>query len=187
MIVQLSDGWAVALSSVVWALSSVAVGLVANRWPQERLARTGPLTRVRAWERDGAWWNRHLRVRRWRDAIPEAGSMFGGYSKRHLRSRASADLERFARETVRAERVHWLLLGSTLLHLVWCRPAIFAGMAAFGVVANVPFIVVQRANRGRLERLLRRRATGRRSPPAERGPTIARGASAPGPRTHPSP
>jgi glycosyl-4,4'-diaponeurosporenoate acyltransferase len=163
VIVRLSDGWAVALSSAVWALSSFALGWIATRWSFERLARPGPLTRLRRWERDGAWWNRHLRVRRWRDAIPEAGSLLGGYSKRHLRSRRSEDLDRFRLETVRAERVHWLLLASSLLHLIWCRPAVAAGMLLFGAVANVPFIIVQRANRGRLERLLRRRTDLRRA------------------------
>jgi len=158
VIVHLPDGWAVLLSSVVWALTSVAVGLAATRWSLERLDRPGPLTCLRGWEQDGAWWNRHLRVRRWRDAIPEAGSLFGGYSKQHLRSRRSEDLDRFRLETVRAERVHWLLLASALLHPIWCRPTVALGMLAFGVVANVPFIIVQRANRGRLQRLLRRRA-----------------------------
>ena len=163
MILHLSDGWAVALSSVVWALTSVVGGWVANRWSLERLARPGPLTTLRGWEREGAWWNRHLRVRRWRDAIPEAGSMFGGFSKRHLPSRRSEDLDRFRLETVRAERVHWLLLASSLLHPIWCRPTVALGMLAFGVVANVPVIIVQRANRGRLQRLLRRRGRVRPS------------------------
>jgi glycosyl-4,4'-diaponeurosporenoate acyltransferase len=158
VILRLPDVGAVVLSSVVWALSSVVVGWVATRWPLERLARPGPLTRLREWERDGAWWNRHLRVRRWRDVIPEAGSLMGGYSKRHLRSRRSEDLNRFRLETVRAERVHWLLLASSPLHLIWCRPAVAVGMLAFGVLSNVPFIIVQRANRGRLDRLLHRRA-----------------------------
>jgi glycosyl-4,4'-diaponeurosporenoate acyltransferase len=159
VIVHLADGWAVLVSSLVWAATSVVVGAVAARWSIERLSVPGPVTRLRGWEDDGAWWQRHLRVRRWRDALPEAGSFFGGYSKRHLRSRDTADLARFRCETVRAERVHWLLMGSSLLHLVWCRPAVWAGMVAFGVVANAPCIVVQRANRGRLERLLERRAT----------------------------
>ena len=163
MIVHLSDAWAVALSSVVWALTSVLVGWVATRWSLDRLDRPGPFTTLRRWEQDGAWWNRHLHVRRWRDVVPEAGSIFGGYSKRHLPSRRSEDLDRFRLETVRAERVHWLLLASSPLHLIWCRPAIALGMLAFGVAANVPFIIVQRANRGRLQRLLRRRERVSRS------------------------
>ena len=53
--------------------------------------------------------------------------------------------------------VVWLILASTPLHLVWCRPTVFVGMAVYGVALNVPFIIVQRANRGRLDRILSRR------------------------------
>ena len=69
----------------------------------------------------------------------------------------NSGLRAFRRETVRAERVHWLILASTPVHLVWCRPTIFVGMVAYGLALNVPFIIVQRANRGRLDRILSRR------------------------------
>lgn len=150
---------AVALSSVAWALVSVLVGWRGARWPEARLG-DGPVTRLRAWEDDGRAWQRRLRVRRWKDRLPEAGTAFGGLSKRRVPSRRTPDLQRFRAETVRAERVHWLILASTPLHAVWCRPTLFVAMVAFGVVANVPFIVVQRFNRGALDRILRRRQTG---------------------------
>jgi glycosyl-4,4'-diaponeurosporenoate acyltransferase len=158
VILPLSDGWSVAVSSVFWTLSSLLLGWIAHRWGLERVESEGPLTRLRDWEAEGRWWQRHLRVRRWKDRLPEAGGFFrGGYPKRRLRSRQSSDLDRFRRETIRAERVHWALMASSPLHLIWCRPPIGAGMLAFGVCFNAPFIVVQRFNRGRISRLLRRR------------------------------
>jgi glycosyl-4,4'-diaponeurosporenoate acyltransferase len=159
VILELSDGWAVVISSVVWTGTSLLVGWRASLWPVERLSDTGPFTRIRTWEDHGRWWQRHLRVRRWRDRLPEAGAFFrGGYTKRRLRSRSSGDLERFRRETVRAERVHWLVMASSPLHLVWCRPPVAAGMVAFGVLFNAPFIIVQRSNRGRITALMERRS-----------------------------
>lgn len=159
MILRLSDGWAVLLSSVVWAGVSGLIGWRAIRWPDGRLSRTGPVTTLRGWERDGTLWQRLLRVRSWKDRIPEAGGFFdGGRSMRHVGPPDADALERFRRDTVRAERVHWLILASTPLHLVWCRWTVFAGMAVFGVLFNAPFIVVQRYNRGRLDRILRRSA-----------------------------
>lgn len=157
-VVEPSDAWAVTASSLTWLTVSVAVGWWANRWSAARLDRTGPLTTLRAWERGGAFWQRTLRVSRWKDRVPEAGALFaGGHSKRHLRARTTDGLVHFRRETIRAERVHWLILASTPIHLLWCRPTIAAGMLAFGLVANVPFIVIQRFNRGRLDRLIARR------------------------------
>lgn len=152
----LPDPWAVVVSSCVWALTSLAVGWWATRWPLDRL-RPGPLTRIRSWEQDGGRWQRWFRVRRWKDRVPEAGAFFaGGYAKDRLGSRHRAGLERFRLETVRAERVHWLLLATGPVHLLWCRPTVGLGMIAFGVGFNAPFIVVQRYNRGRLDRLLTR-------------------------------
>ncbi len=159
MIVGLPDGWAVLLSSLAWAAVSGAVGWRAIHWSAERLSRTGPITTGRRWERDGEVWQRWLRVRSWKDRIPEAGGFFdGGRSMRHVGPPGVGALGAFRRDTVRAERVHWLILASTPLHLAWCRPTVFAGMAAFGVLFNAPFIVVQRYNRGRLDRILRRAA-----------------------------
>lgn len=157
MATALPDPWAVALSSAVWLGMSLLIGAWAVRWPDARVARAGPLTRIRAWERDGAWWHRRLRVRRWKDRLPEAGALIGGRSKRRLRSRSTEQLETLRTETIRAERVHLLVMASGPLHLLWCRPTVGAGMVVFGVAMNAPFIVVQRANRGRLEALLARR------------------------------
>jgi len=157
MIVQPSDGWAVLISSITWATVSVAVGWAATRWSPDRLSRTGPVTTLRRWERNGQFWQRTLRVRAWKDRVPEAGGLFRqGGSMRHVGSLTREGIEGFRRDTIRAERVHWSILASTPIHLVWCRPAIAAGMVAFGVLFNAPFIVVQRYNRGRLDRMLAR-------------------------------
>jgi glycosyl-4,4'-diaponeurosporenoate acyltransferase len=175
VVLSLTDGWAVILSSLVWVGVSLLVGWRAARWADDRLDRTGPLTRLRPWEDHGRWWQRNLAVRRWKDAVPEAGAFFGGFAKRRLPSRSTGDLELFRRETVRAERVHWMIGASTPLHLLWCGPGVFAAMVAFGVVFNAPFIVIQRSNRGRLDRLIQRRQVRGRIPSADRPVDVAVG------------
>ena len=158
MIWPLPDGWAVALSTVVWVATCLAVGRWAVSWDDDRLASAGPFTRLRGWERGGRLWIRWARVLRWKDRLPEAGAFFtGGKGKRSLGSPSTTDLEAFRRETIRAERVHWLIAASGPLHLVWCRPTVGLGMVAFGVLFDAPFVLVQRVNRGRLERILARR------------------------------
>lgn len=158
VIVHLSDPVAIVLSSLTWMAVSFAVGYLAVRWAPARLAQTGPLTTIRAWEAGGAFWQRFLAVGRWKDRVPDAGGFFaGGQPKRSVGSRSTDGLEAFRRETVRAERVHWLILSSTPIHLVWCRPALAVGMVLFGLALNLPFIVIQRFNRGRIDRVLARR------------------------------
>lgn len=162
MIWPLEGWWSALLSSVVWPLTFAAVGWWGARLPSARLA-PGPLTRIRAWERDGRTWDRWLRVRRWKGLVPDAGSWLGGSSKRDLVARGRGALGELRAETVRAERVHWWVLASAVVHAAWCPPRVLAGMVVFGVVANVPCILIQRSNRGRVERLLARRAAAGRS------------------------
>jgi glycosyl-4,4'-diaponeurosporenoate acyltransferase len=162
--VRAGPGLVVAADAVVWAAWSAVVGYAAHRLPADRLATDGPLTRLRAVERDGRIYER-LRIRRWKDRLPELGDAFpGGVSKRVLRSRTSADLRRLAAETRRAELVHWAIPAIVPVFVVWNPPALTAAMVAYAVVANLPCLVVQRYNRGRLLRVLagrERRVTAR--------------------------
>jgi glycosyl-4,4'-diaponeurosporenoate acyltransferase len=85
-------------------------------------------------------------------------------SKRVLRSRSSADLRRLVAETRRAELVHWVIPAIVPVFVVWNPPTLTAAMVAYAVVANLPCLVVQRYNRGRLLRVLagpERRVTAR--------------------------
>lgn len=156
-LITLTDGWAALVSTVVWAVVGVTIGFVAHKLPPERFAHDGRLTRLRGFERDGRWYERYLRIRRWKDRLPEGGATFaGGFSKRSLASRRRDLLERFVVETRRAELTHWWVLATALLHFVWCPWWLGLIMVGFGVVANVPCLVVQRYNRARLTRVLAR-------------------------------
>ena len=150
-------GLVVAADAVVWAGWSAVVGYAAHRLPVDRLAKDGPLTRLRAAERDGRIYER-LRIRRWKDRMPELGDAFrGGVSKRALPSGASADLRRLVAETRRAELVHWAIPAVVPVFALWNPAGLMAAMVAYAVVANLPCLVVQRYNRGRLLRVLARR------------------------------
>jgi glycosyl-4,4'-diaponeurosporenoate acyltransferase len=61
-------------------------------------------------------------------------------------------------ETRRAERGHWLAMAGGPVAALWNPPLGVALMVAYGVLVNAPFIVVQRYNRQRAARVLRRRA-----------------------------
>ena len=134
-----------------------------HRLGEDRLSREGWLLRPRRFEAGGQWYRRRLRISRWKDRLPDAGDLFrGGLSKRHLPSCDLAGLQLFVRETRRAELAHWWAMACGPLFLLWNPPLASALLVGYGVVVNLPFILIQRYNRFRSQALLEplsRRAT----------------------------
>ena len=162
MLVTLSNSWAALVGAVVWAVASIATGYVANRLPVSTFDHDNALTRLRPFEADGRFYERWWRIRRWKRWLPEGGDIFdGGFNKKHLRGRDDAHLERFIAETRRAEITHWVAMTFGPLFYLWSSWFLGTVMVVFGVLFNLPFVVAQRYNRARLERVLTRRARRR--------------------------
>ena len=103
----------------------------------------------------------HRHDQQQQDRLPEAGDLFdGGISKRQLPAHDPAGLEVFVRETRRAELAHWWAMACGPLFVLWNPPLASALLVGYGVLVNLPFIVIQRYNRARIrsvaERLARR-------------------------------
>ena len=142
-----------------WAAFHAATGYAAHRLNERRLSSDGWLLRPRRFEVAGRWYRRRLRIGRWKDRLPEAGDLFaGGVSKRELVSPDDDGLEAFVRETRRAELGHWWAMACSPLFVLWNPPLAAALLIGYGVVANLPFIVIQRYNRFRIHALLERRS-----------------------------
>lgn len=146
---------------VAWGVFHAATGYAAHRLGRERLSRDGWLLRPRRFEQGGRWYRRRLRIHRWKDRVPEAGALFaGGVSKRQLPAHDAEGLALFVRETRRAELAHWWAMACGPVFVLWNPPLASVLLIAYGVAANLPFILIQRYNRFRtlplLERLARR-------------------------------
>jgi glycosyl-4,4'-diaponeurosporenoate acyltransferase len=162
-IVHLSDPLTVALDVVAWGAVHAATGYYVHRIPVARLARDRWWSHLRDFERDGRVYDRLLRVRRWKDGLPEAGALFpGGVSKRSLPKARDGGIERFAIETRRAELGHWLALCAAPAFGLWNPPLATYLMIVYAAAVNLPFVVIQRYNRARVERCLQRRQALRR-------------------------
>lgn len=113
-------------------------------------------------------WYRRIGLPKWKDRLPQFNNDF---DKRRLRKKLSAEyLEEFIFNTCRAEVIHTgiALLGYlSLLFCLMCEdPAgnlpLFAVIATVVGSCNLPFSMIQRYNRSRLEKLLNTcRRTGR--------------------------
>lgn len=150
---------AVVVLSLVWLLIGLASGLGAKSLSGAFLTRDTWLTRPRRFERGGRFYQRRLRIRSWKDLLPEAGRLLGGdHSKAQLGSPDTESLERFVSETRRAEYVHWANVGAGPWFFLVLPPWGGAVMTAFGAVVHLPFVCIQRYNRPRFQRLIDRRS-----------------------------
>ena len=141
---------AVVVDAAVWAGWSAAVGWWHARLPVERLGHDGPVLRLHRWEQRRRY-ERWLRVRSWKDWLPDAGPWLGGLGKRRLPP-GRGGRARFLAECRRAERTHCLIVAATPLFVLWNPAWLFGVMVVYAVVANLPCIAVQRYNRIRLRR-----------------------------------
>jgi glycosyl-4,4'-diaponeurosporenoate acyltransferase len=159
----LSRSWSVLLSSALfWLLISLLVGLVANRLPPQWLQTDPPLHQLPAPARTPV-------IRAWKRWIPDAGpALPGGIAKARLVARDPAILQRLVIETRRAELVHWLLLPGGLLTALWLPSTGVVVNVGFALVFNLPCLLIQRYNRRRVQRLIRRFTLRASSAAAER-------------------
>ncbi|WP_245585944.1 hypothetical protein [Paenibacillus pinihumi] len=96
-----------------------------------------------------------LRIRSWKDRVPELGALFtGGFSKKALAAHSSGYYRVFAAETRRGEWTHWLSIAPAPLFFLWNEPAGGWLMIGYALAANLPFICIQRYNRLRLTRIM---------------------------------
>jgi glycosyl-4,4'-diaponeurosporenoate acyltransferase len=159
-----ADTCVLAANVLGWPAIQMAVSAWITRRPAERFDPRAPLYRARRWEGEGRFYEACFLVRRWKGILPDGAALFrGGFRKSRLARRDPAYLERFARETCRAELVHWISLAFAPIFIFWNPAWAIAVLMVFGVIANVPCIATQRYNRLRLAR-----AAARAGPPPGR-------------------
>jgi glycosyl-4,4'-diaponeurosporenoate acyltransferase len=155
MLVSMSNGMSIVLSAAVWPAWGFFTGWWYRRKSLTALGEDRWRLRVRRFEAEGSWYDKHLRIRRWKDRLPETGGWFG-VSKRQLLGYSPAELEHFALECRRGELTHWAIFFATPVFAVWNSGLALLLVTFVGLGASLPFIAVLRYNRLRVSRILDR-------------------------------
>lgn len=150
-------GWElVVVNTLAWLLIHLGVAGLGTQLAPQRFNPAGWIFRERRWERGGRFYEAVFAVKGWKRRLPDGAALFRqGFRKKRIRGHGAAYLNRFLIETCRSEGVHWIVLGFSLVFFFWNSWGVGMVMVAYGVVANLPCILVQRYNRLRLTAALK--------------------------------
>lgn len=111
---------------------------------------------AKTWEHGGRWYRENLKIQLWKDWVPQ---FIGkeGFSKKHLTDVSIDYLDQFILETCRGEWLHWKDCICAVVTLVINPPLVGFLFSFFILLGNLPFAIIQRYNRFRLQTLRRKR------------------------------
>lgn len=134
---------------IAWPLIQISIAWGATRVDGRRFGRDGRIFRVQRWEL--SLYERYFHVRLWKGMLPDGAEwLHAGFPKRSLRCHSRRYLCEYATETRRGEAAHWAMLAFLPLFFVWDPPWACAVMTAYALATNLPCIIAQRYNRGRI-------------------------------------
>ena len=150
MPIELPVSWIVILNVVLWPLVQMALAWVFIRMPAAWFNPPASSESV-------GFYERCLGIKHWKDRLPDGGSWFGGgFAKSRMSAADSAYLGRYIVETWRGELCHYCAFVFVPMFFLWNPWWGNLVMVCYAIIAIAPCISVQRDNRIRLRRLLKR-------------------------------
>lgn len=135
---------------VLCPVIQISGALIGRKIPYKRLNYNGFLYRTRKWENQGKTYRKVL-VHKWKGLLPDGAKYFkGDFTKKHLLSIEPEYIEKFIKESCRAEIVHWLGMLPFIVFFLLVPPLVAALLIVYAIVVNIPCIIAQRYNRPRL-------------------------------------
>lgn len=124
--------------------------LIGRKIPYNRLNYNNWLYRIRKWEKAGKVY-RKVFVHKWKGLLPDGAKYFkGDFTKKHLLSIDPEYIEKFIKESCRAEFVHWLGMLPFVTFFLLVPPLVAGLLVLYSIIVNIPCIIAQRYNRPRL-------------------------------------
>jgi len=139
----------------MFVIITVCITLSSMLFPNKLLNPNNRLFRTRSWEEGGEIYQRLFKVRSWKAALPELSDFFKKlFPKKKIKAFDTEYLQSYITESCRAELTHFCIIGITLLFPLWAGLSVSLIIIYISVLLNLPFIVIQRYNRPRIQRLL---------------------------------
>lgn len=142
----------------LWPIIHIVVSWYFTKLPRNLFDPNHVLFRQKKWEQNGLFYDKCFNLKKWKKRLPDGAAWFnGGFPKGKLLSKDPAYLNDFIKETCRGEAAHLATMLVTPLFFIWNPPWADLVMLGYGILANLPCIMVQRYNRIFLTKLSQRR------------------------------
>ena len=158
-LIHLPTFWTILLDIDMWFVIHLGIVSIALRIPARKFDPKSFFFRQRSFENDGRLYVNFFKIKCWKEYAPD-GAEFSkdrGFPKKKLKETGNRYLHKFCIETCRAEATHWMLIGAAPFFFLWNRLWVGVFMIFYAVAQNLPLIMIQRYNRIRFRRILRRR------------------------------
>lgn len=147
--------WVIVIDAAAWTFFHLFISAACLKIPLSFFLKDSAWFRLFSWEKSGEFWQRLVRVKQWKGSLIDGTIILkSGYSKKRLPGKRREDLTIFAAETKRAELTHWLSIAPAPLFFLWNPVWVGWVMIAYAVLFNLPLIIAQRYNRGRINAII---------------------------------
>lgn len=141
------------VNAVAWLVIHLIVSVIVSQFPSSVVMSFSKLYQLRGWERNGAIYQR-MKIKQWKYRLPEAKKWVNhGKGKTGIRLRNEADFNKLILATNRSELSHWLQILPAPLFFLFNTPLAGWIIIVYAISFNLPFIMIQRYNRGRVEKI----------------------------------
>jgi glycosyl-4,4'-diaponeurosporenoate acyltransferase len=106
---------------------------------------------------NGRFYEQVLKIRTWKKIIPDGATIFNeGFKMKNLKGTQKDYLLKFIEETRRAEYSHLLQMMPCVTFFIFNDFGIAMIMVAYALIFNLPLIWLQRYNRIRFQRIIKK-------------------------------
>lgn len=155
-VILLDPTQTILIDIIAWVIIHLTLGYLSSKIPFEWLNPSHPFFQTFAWEKGGEIYQKLFRVRSWKRFIPNGSRLYrGAFSIKNLPTSDPAYLERWLKESVRAEMCHWAMILPGFFFFLWNSVSLGWVNVAYAFLNNLIPIVMQRFNRPRMRKLLK--------------------------------
>jgi glycosyl-4,4'-diaponeurosporenoate acyltransferase len=145
------------LNIILWPIFHLVISKITLHTPEIKFKKDTWLYRAHTYEQGGKFYETFLKIRSWKKFIPDGATIFnGGLKKKNLISTQRDYIQTFIEETRRAEYSHLLQILPCVTFLIFNDFWIAMIMVVYAFGFNLPLIWLQRYNRFRFQRLIKK-------------------------------